>query len=144
MSAPPRAVQGVFVNLPVADLARSRAFFSALGFALDPRFSDDSAACVVLGPQHFAMLISHARFADFSARPIADAVAACEVLVALQLDSRDAVDAVADAAIAHGGSAFRPVEDHGFMYCRAICDPDGHVWEPFWMNPEAAPAGQGG
>lgn len=134
MSAATTRVSGLFVNLPVADLAQSRAFFEALGFAFNPQFSDDTAACLVLGEQQYAMLLTHAKFREFTPLPIADARRESAHLIALSLANRAEVDRVADAALAHGGSAFRPVEDLGFMYTRAIADPDGHVWELFHMD----------
>lgn len=130
---------GLFVNLPVADLRRSVAFYEALGFARNARFSDDSAACIVLGEGRCLMLLSHPKFAQFTPLPVADACSATQVLLALQLPSRAAVDQLFDAALANGGSAFRPTEDHGFMITRPFADPDGHVFEPFWFDLDAAP-----
>lgn len=140
---PPRRSDGLFVNLPVSDLDRSVAFFEALGFVRNPQFSDHTAACIVLGEGRCLMLLSHPKFAEFTPRPIADAHVATQVLIAFQLDSREAVDRVFEAAIAHGGSPLRPTEDHGFMVTRAFCDPDGHAFEPFWMDLAALPAAQG-
>jgi predicted lactoylglutathione lyase len=136
-------IAGLYVNLPVTDLPRSISFYEALGFSRNPQFSDQTAACVVLGEGLCLMLLSHPKFAEFSPLPIADARASTQVLVALQLDSREAVDRLFEAAVAHGGQAFRPTEDHGFMITRAFSDPDGHAFEPFWMNPEGMPAQQG-
>lgn len=127
-------IQGLFVNLPVTDLKRSIAFFEALGFAFNPQFSDDTAACLVLGENQYAMLLTHPKFAMFTPLPIADARLQTAHLVALSLADRAAVDRLADTAIAHGGRAFRAVEDMGFMYCRAVADLDGHVWELFHMD----------
>ena len=124
----------IFVNLPVSDLQRSRDFFGKLGFAFNPQFSDDTAACLVLGEQQYAMLLTHAKFAMFTTLPIADARRESAHLIAISLASRADVDCVADAALAHGGSAFRAIEDLGFMYTRAIADPDGHVWELFHID----------
>lgn len=128
------AVSATFVNLPVKDLKQSIAFFERLGFTFDPQFTDDSAACLVLGPSHYAMLISHARFADFTPYPRVDAHRSTEVLVALQLASRAQVEQVTSQAVAAGGKVFRPPEDHGWMYGRAFQDLDGHIWEPFCMD----------
>lgn len=126
-----------YINLPIADLARSRAFFEVLGFRFDERFSDDTALGMVIGETSFAMLLSHEKFQSFTPRPVADATKSTEVLVAVQLDSREAVDAMVYTALAHGGSTVREPEDHGFMYGHAFADPDGHIWEPFWMNMDA-------
>ena len=145
MSTPesPRRSDGLFVNLPVSDLDRSIAFYEALGFHRNPQFSDHTAACIVLGEGRCLMLLSHAKFAQFTPLPIADARAATQALIAVQLDSREAVDMVFEAAVAHGGTMLRPTEDHGFMVTRAFCDPDGHAFEPFWMTPDAFAAEQG-
>ncbi len=134
MSVPTTRISGLFVNLPVTDLPRSKVFFEAMGFAFNLQFSDDTAACLVLGEQQYAMLLTHAKFAMFTTLPIADARRESAHLIAISLASRADVDCVADAALAHGGSAFRAIEDLGFMYTRAIADPDGHVWELFHMD----------
>lgn len=124
----------IFVNLPVQDVGRSRQFFADLGFDIDERFSNDTAIAVCLDDQNRAMLLSHAFFQTFTPRAIADATRTTEVLVALSCPSRAAVDAIHAAALAHGGAAVRPAEDHGFMYAHAFADPDGHIWEPFWFD----------
>jgi predicted lactoylglutathione lyase len=131
-------VTRMFVNLPVQDLARARGFYTALGFSINEQFSDDTGACVVLSEHHFAMILTPEKFKAFTSRPIADA-STVEVLTAIQLADRAAVDAMADAAAAHGGREHRPVQDLGFMYSRAFEDPDGHVWEPFFMDEGAVP-----
>ena len=135
-----RAVSAIYVNLPVADLDGSMAFFRRLGFSFDPGFTDASAACLVLGPDHRVMLLTQARFRDFTPHALADAHRSTEVLVALQLGSRAEVDEVTELALAAGGTDFRPVEDHGWMYGRAFQDLDGHIWEPFFMDVGAMPA----
>lgn len=137
----PRRIGGIYVNLPVADLARSLAFYEGLGFVRNAAFSDDSAACIVLGETHHLMLLTTAKFASFCTLPVADAKASTQVLVALQLAHKEEVDELHARALKHGGSEARPTEDHGFMYCRPIADPDGHVFEPFWFDPEAVPPG---
>lgn len=137
-------IQGVFVNLPVADLAASKRFFESLGFAVNPQFTDDTAACLVLGPSHYAMLIGHARFKDFTPYERVDAHRQTEVLVALQLDSRAAVEQMMQKALAAGGTHFRPAEDHGWMYGHAFQDLDGHIWEPFFMDMAAMQAAHSG
>lgn len=132
--------QMIFVNLPVKDLAKSMAFFEALGFSFNPQFSDETGACMVISDTIFAMLLSHEKFAGFSPKPIADTDKTTEVLIALSRDNREAVDAIVEAALAAGGSTFSEPQDHGFMYGRAFRDLDGHVWEAFWMDPAAAKA----
>jgi uncharacterized protein len=132
--------RGLFTNLPVADLARSRAYFEALGFSFNPQFSDDTAACLVIVPDvACVMLLTHEKWRQFTTKPIADAKATSGVLIAVALDSRAQVEAVGDAALAHGGSPARPPEDLGFMFTRAIDDPDGHTWEFFHMDMAAFP-----
>ncbi|MBA3940387.1 MAG: lactoylglutathione lyase [Sphingopyxis sp.] len=128
----------IFVNLPVADLARSRAFYEALGFTNEPRFSDDSGAAMVWSDTIFVMILTHDKWKGFTDRPIPPTTSS-EVSLALSLDSRAAVDAMVAAGAAHGGTAdINPVQDHGFMYGRDLLDPDGHVWGPFWMDPAVA------
>lgn len=133
----------IFVNLPVTDLKRSRAFFDALGFSFNEQFSDDTAASMVISEHNYAMLLTHEKFAQFTPKKIADAHATSEVLTALLLDSREAVDAMMDAAIANGGKDFRETQDLGFMYGRAFEDPDGHIWEIFFMDMSQMPQDEG-
>lgn len=129
----------IFVNLPVADIARSRAFFTAVGYSIDERFSDDNALAVELGENITAMLLTTAFFGTFHESTTAPADVK-ECLIALDAQSREEVDAVMSRAIAAGGTEGR-TEDHGFMYGRAFDDPDGHGWEIMWMDPAAAEAG---
>jgi predicted lactoylglutathione lyase len=130
----------IFVNLPVADLPRSIAFYEALGFAKNPQFSDETAACMVWSEAIFVMLLTHAKWQTFTSRPIPDA-GSSEVSLALSLDSKDAVDAMNQAAVSRGGTAdINPVQELGFMYGRDFTDPDGHVWGPFWMDPAIPPS----
>ena len=132
--------QMIFVNLPVKDLAKSMAFFEALGFSFNPQFTDETAACMVISDTIFAMLLTHEKFAGFSPKPIADTDKTTEMLIALSRDDREAVDAIVKAALAAGGSTFNEPQDHGFMYGHAFRDLDGHVWEVFWMDPAATQA----
>lgn len=130
----------IFVNLPVADLARSMAFYTALGFTNEPRFTDDTAACMVWSESIFVMILTHDKWKSFTDRPIPPA-GSSEVSLALALDSREEVDAMVEAAAKHGGVAdVNPVQDHGFMYARDLLDPDGHIWGPLWMDPAVANA----
>ena len=129
----------VFVNIPVADLKKSIAFYSALGFTQNHHFSDDTAACMVISEENYVMLLTHAKFTGFSAAPIPDAHAAPGFAVAIDCVDRAAVDAQVAAGLAAGGSEPTPPQDLGFMYQRTIADPDGHRWEPFWMDPAALP-----
>lgn len=128
----------IFVNLPVRDLSASTAFYIALGGTLNPQFSGDKAACIMLSDVIGVMLLTHGHYVQFTRRPIGDAHAESQMLIALSADSRGEVDATLDRAVAAGGKADpAPVQDLGFMYNRQIEDPDGYVWEIMWMNPEA-------
>lgn len=129
----------LFVNLPIKDMQRSQAFFRALGFEFNPQFTNEQGACMVISEDNFAMLLVEPFFQTFTRKQIADARKTCEVLVALSCESRAEVDALVRKAVAAGGSIPRDPEDHGFMYGHAFEDLDGHVWEPFWMDPNAAP-----
>jgi predicted lactoylglutathione lyase len=131
----------IFVNLPVKDLAASTAFFGKLGFDFDPKFTDDSAACMVVSEQAYVMLLVESRFADFTKKPVADARQATEAIFAVSADSREAVDAFADQALTAGGTPANDPMDHGFMYARSFNDLDGHLWEVMWMSPEAVEQG---
>lgn len=128
----------MFVNLPVADLKRSMDFFGKLGFEFNPQFTDDKAACMVIGEDAFVMLLTEPFFGTFTKRAICDTSRSTEGLFALTCEGRDRVDALFEIAVTAGGkSAMEPV-DHGFMYGRSFYDPDGHHWELFWMDPAAA------
>lgn len=127
----------IFVNLAVRNLDQSVAFYRQLGFSFNPQFTDETATCMIIADDIFAMLLTHEKFAMFTSKPIADAKVTTEVLTALALDSREEVDAMTAAAIAADGREPRAAQDHGFMYSRAFEDPDGHIWEPFWMDPAA-------
>lgn len=129
----------IFVNLPVGELSRSIAFYKALGARQDHRFSDETAACMVFSDTIHVMLLTHPKFRQFTPRPIADARAGTEVLLCLTAENRDEVDALVDRAAGAGGTADpAPRQDHGFMYERSFEDPDGHIWEAFWMDVAAA------
>lgn len=133
----------IFVNLPVTDLARSTAFYQAVGARLDERFCDSTASCMVFSDTIFAMLLTHEKFAQFTPRKIADAHGSTEVLICISEESRADVDATVERALAAGGKEPRPVQDYGFMYNRSFEDPDGHIWEIVWMDLEAALAAGG-
>jgi uncharacterized protein len=127
-------IKGTYINLPVANVTKTRAYFTALGFAINEQFSNDQAVALTLGPSSAAMLLSAEFFKTFIPKPIADAHHTTEVLIALQLESKGAVDTMTNEAIALGGKYVREPQDHGFMYSRAFADIDGHTWEPFWME----------
>jgi len=124
----------MFINLAVGDLSRSRSFFTALGFQFDDNFKDPAAIIMKIGPGCNAILVANERFTSLTPKAIADASQTSEVLLGLQLDSREAVDEMMDKALAQGASVAREAADHGYMYDRAFSDLDGHIWEPFWMQ----------
>lgn len=125
----------VFVNLPVDDLPRAKAFFAHLGFAFNAQFTDDNAACMILSDEGYVMLLRREFFRGFTQRAVADASSPTEVLIALSCDSRAEVDQLVELALAHGGTAAMLAMDHGFMYARSFYNPDGHHWEVLWMDP---------
>jgi predicted lactoylglutathione lyase len=130
----------IFVNLPVKDLSASITFYKALGFANNPHFSDETGACMVWSEAINVMLLTHAKWSTFTKRPIPPSTSS-EVMLALSCDSRGAVDEMSKAAAANGGTPdINPIQDLGFMYNRTVADPDGHVWEAFWMDPAAIPS----
>lgn len=125
----------IFVNLPITELARSTTFYEALGGTKNPKFSDQTSACMVFSESIYAMLLTHEKYRNFTSRPIADTHATSAALIALAVDSRDEVNATIDRAVEAGGQADpNPNQDHGFMFGRSVEDPDGHVWEIFWMD----------
>ena len=128
----------IFVNLPVTNLKASMAFYEGLGFANNPQFTDETAACMVWSETINVMLLTHDKWRSFTDRPIPPATSS-EVMLAISCDSRAAVDVMNEAAAANGGTAdINPVQDYGWMYDRNLADPDGHVWEAMWMDMEAA------
>jgi len=132
----------IFVNLPVGDLERSRAFLEALGAVNEPRFTDETAACMTFSRSIHVMLLTHDKFSQFTPRPIADARQGSEVLLCLSSDSRESVDATVERGVAAGGTADpSPKQDYGLMYGRSVADPDGHIWEIMWMDADAAERG---
>jgi predicted lactoylglutathione lyase len=128
----------IFVNLPVTDLDRSVAFYEAIGCEKNAQFSNEQAAMLVWSDTISFMLLTHGFYQGFTSRRIADAHETSQVLLCLARDSRAEVDAVAEAAIGAGGREHREAQDMGFMYSRAFEDPDGHVFEPMWMDVAAA------
>jgi uncharacterized protein len=131
----------LFVTIPVADVERSKTFFSKLGFAFNPLFSDEGSACMLVGEQAFVMLGTREKFAELSKLPLADPTTHALALYCFSVSSRDEVDAVSAAALAAGGSEADGAEDYGFMYSRSFFDLDGHGWQVMWMDPSAAEQG---
>ncbi|MBB6426681.1 VOC family protein [Sphingopyxis sp. JAI128] len=133
--------QMIFVNLPVTDLDKSKAFYEAVGAVNNPAFTDDTAACMVVeeGSIH-VMLLTHEKWATFTSKAIPDAHTTAQVLLCVSADSREEVDGQVDKAAKAGGKADpTPTQDFGFMYGRSFEDPDGHIWEVMWMDPTAIP-----
>lgn len=137
--------QMIFVNLPVADLQRSRDFYAALGFTFDDRFCDDTGACVVISDTISLMILTHEKFAGFAPRPLSDPSETTQHLIALSRESRSEVDAILDRATAAGGTDNgSKIEMGDYMYGRSFSDPDGHVYEPMWMDVDRAMAAWSG
>lgn len=129
------APQMIFVNLPVTDLAASRAFWTSLGYPINETFSDENALSVVLGDAIAVMLLKTEYFQTFTSLPVADAKASTQTLLALSSESREAVDSLVEAAVAAGATEPREPQDLGFMFQRTFSDLDGHTWEITWMDP---------
>ena len=129
----------IFVNLPIKNMERSKAFFSSLGFSFNPQFTNEQGACMVISDGIYTMLLVESFFQTFTKKPIADATRTTEVLVCLSCESRDEVDSLVKKAIAAGGTSPNPPQDHGFMYGHGFTDLDGHIWELVYMDPNAAP-----
>ena len=129
----------IFVNLPVKNVERTKAFFSSLGFGFNPDFSNEQALSMVIGENIFAMLLAEPFFQGFTKKPLADATKTTEVIVCLSCESRDEVDQLVAKAVAAGATVPNPPQDHGFMYGHGFEDLDGHQWELTFMDPNAAP-----
>ena len=141
MPNPAHPGRTLFVSIPVADLERTKAFFAKLGFSYNPKFTDETAACMLVGEHAFVMLLSREKFAEFSKLPSADPTTHALALYSFSASSRDEVDTVAAAALAAGGTEADDAEDLGFMYSRSFYDLDGHGWQVMWMDPAAAQQG---
>jgi predicted lactoylglutathione lyase len=131
----------IYINLPVKDLKRTIDFFTHLGFSFNPKFTDESATCMIVSDTIFVMLMTEARLQTFTPKPVCDATKSTEVLLCLSRDSRADVDDMVRKAIAAGGSTYKDPQDHGFMYWHAFQDLDGHIWELAHMVPETATGG---
>lgn len=129
----------LFVNLAVENLDRTVAFFTALGFGFNPKFTDENAACMVISEHIQVMLLTKPFFAGFTKKPIADARTTTETLLALSCESRDEVDAMIAKAVAAGAATPVDSKDYGFMYQHGFEDLDGHQWEVFWMDEANVP-----
>lgn len=127
----------IFVNLPVKDLNKSIEFFTKLGYTFNPQFTDETATCMIISDDIFAMLLTHDKFKTFTPKKICDATKSTEALVCLSCESREQVDDMVRKAVAAGGSTYNKPQDHGFMYGHGYQDLDGHIWELMWMAPNA-------
>ena len=128
----------IFVNLPVKDLGVTMEFFGKLGFEFNPQFTNENAACMVVSQDIFVMLLVESFFQTFTKKELADATKVTEVITALSVESREAADELLALALEAGAEEAREVQDLGFMYSRSFSDPNGHIWEVFWMDEKAA------
>jgi len=133
----------IFINLPVKDLKRSIDFFTKLGFLFNPQFTDDSATCMIIGENIYAMLLVEDRFRGFTKKSISDAGKYTEVLIAIDAESKEAVDDMVAKAFDAGGTVDKQAQDDGWMYGHGFADPDGHQWEVLYMDESAIPAQMG-
>ena len=127
----------IFVNLPVKDLNQSIDFFTKIGFTINPQFTDETAACVVITEDIYAMILTHAKFKEFTTKEIADATKTTEVLTCLSFESKERVNEIVDTALQAGATETKDPMDYGFMFSRSFNDLDGHIWEVIWMDPAA-------
>jgi predicted lactoylglutathione lyase len=129
----------IFVNLPVKDLKQSMNFFSSMGYAFNPQFTDDKAACLVISEDIYSMLLVEPFFKSFSSLEIADTSKVNEAIICLSADSKEEVNTLVDKAVKAGAKEPKPVQDQGFMYSRGFSDLDGHMWEVMFMDMSAIP-----
>lgn len=127
----------IFVNLSVKDLDKTKAFFTALGFGFNQQFTDEKAACMVIGEDIYIMLLTEPFFKTFTKKEVVDATKSTEAIICLSADNREQVDAMVKKAVAAGGTTPNAPQDQGFMYGHGFQDPDGHLWEVMWMDPAA-------
>ena len=131
--------KNIFVNLPVKDLSKSMEFFTKLGFKFNPQFTDDKAACMIIGENIYAMLLLEKFFKTFTKKEISNAKKSTEVLIAIDTESREKVDEMINKAVKAGGSIYNNPQDHGWMYGHSFADLDGHQWEVLYMDEDAIP-----
>jgi uncharacterized protein len=124
----------IFVNLAVKDLNRSVDFFKAIGYSFNKQFTDETAACIVISEDIYAMLLTEKKFKDFTPKQLVDATKATEVMTCLSTDTREKVNEIVDNAVKAGATEFKDAQDHGFMFYRSFSDLDGHIWEIMWMD----------
>jgi predicted lactoylglutathione lyase len=131
----------IFVNIPTNDLDRAKAFYTGLGFGINPLFTDENAACIVIDENIFFMVLTKEFFATFTDKAVADTATTAQALIAISRESREGVDDIVEAGLARGGAEPRPAQDYGFMYNRDLEDPDGNILEFLYMDPAAAEKG---
>ena len=134
-----RMTRQLFVNLPVKDLAKTVEFFTALGFSFNPDFTDENASCMIVNDDAYVMLLVESYFKTFTSKTVADARSTSEAIMSFSLESREAVDQLVRTALTSGGTPSEEAQDYGFMYTHSFQDPDGHLWEVFWMDPAGPP-----
>lgn len=125
----------IFVNLAVKDLNKSKEFFEKLGYTFNKQFTDETAASLVIGPNIYAMLLTHEKMKNFTRKEIADSTKVTEAIIALSVDNKDDVELTFNKALAAGAKEYRPKDDYGFMISRSFEDLDGHIWEILWIEP---------
>ncbi len=124
----------IFVNLPVLDLKRSMNFFEKLGFKFNKKFTDNNAACLIVGKNMYVMLLLNDFFKNFTTKQICNAKNSTEMILAISVESKKKIDTMVATAIKAGAMRVREPQDHGYMYAQSIEDLDGHIWEFIWMN----------
>jgi hypothetical protein len=134
-------VTSIFVNLSTRDLERAKAFYTGLGWTINPNFTGENAACVVIDENIFLMVLTRDFFQTFTDQPIGDPTVDVQIEIAFSRESRAEVDAILEKALAAGGTERREAQDYGFMYSRDFLDPDGHLFSALWMDPVAAEIG---
>jgi len=128
-------MRSIFVNIATKDIEAAKRFYDAIGFRLNPQFSDDESACYVIEENIVLMVLTEPKLSGFLIRPIGDAAEATQMTLSISCTGRDEVDAMIRTALDAGGGPWKPAQDYGFMYAGSFQDPDGHVWEPAWMDP---------
>ena len=129
----------LFVNLPVRNLDKTVEFFTALGFSFNPAFTDENATCMIVNDGAYVMLLVESYFKTFTSKSVAATADTAEAIMSFSLESRESVDEVIRTALTSGGTASEEAQDYGFMYTHSFQDPDGHLWEVFWMDPAGPP-----
>lgn len=124
----------IFVNLPVKELNRSIEFFKKLGYTFNPQFTDEKATCMIISEENYVMLVTEPFFRTFTKKQISDATTSTEVIISLTADSREAVDEMIRKAVEAGAKTPNDPQDYGWMYQHGYEDPDGHLWEVFYMD----------